>query len=422
MKLFKPSRVFLGGAVAAALGFALVGCSDEEDGSGGSGANAGSDTTGGEGTGATNAGGTSGNDTTGGSDTAGGTGGATSGSGGGSTTGGTAPRTDIEPCAGIPLGDSGPEASRGSCSGVSFEVEGSLVDMFILMDRTTSMGYTVEATGERRWDALTAAVEAFAQAPEAEGVNAGIVFFNKHGTADASLECNVSEYAEPVVPIAPLRESGEAIIDAMHGITPGGWTPLVPAIEGALQVTKAWAEAHPERVTVLVMVGDGYPTMCDRQQPSDAAAVLQEAYQGTPSIRTFQIGVGASSNLNLDNYARSAGTTKAVMVEDDDIETQFLHALLNITNSYLPCSYDIPEPPSDLQVDYNAMSVAYYPFVGEGVEIPKTESPGACGNGGWYYDNTLTPSKIILCPCSCALLGAGRIDALYDCVPKPPIG
>jgi len=39
-------------------------------------------------------------------------------------------------------------------------------------------------------------------------------------------------------------------------------------------------------------------------------------------------------------------------------------------------------------------------------------------NGGWYYDNASAPTRIYVCPCTCARFGAGRVDVRLGCEPR----
>lgn len=55
--------------------------------------------------------------------------------------------------------------------------------------------------------------------------------------------------------------------------------------------------------------------------------------------------------------------------------------------------------------------------------IPKVADATACGTGeGWYYDDELTPTKVILCPAACDAANAavgvdkpGKIGILFGC-------
>lgn len=314
---------------------------------------------------------------------------------------------------------------RGTCVGTSMEIERMPVDIFILMDRTISQSYAIEQGSDTsRWEAMLEAVRLFAVSDEIAHVNAGIVFVNAHGTGREELECNVEDYATPVVPMQPMAVAGPQIIAEMENLQPSGMTPLVPAVTGAMQYAKEWAADHPDSATALVLVGDGYPTICDDQDPSDVADVVRAGWQTNPPVRTYAVGVGASSELNLNVYATAGGTFEAVMTDESGVTEGFLNVLLNIASSNIPCDFGVPDAPSDIEeVDFTEVSVVYYPFSGDPWEVPAVEGPSRCNGeyGGWYYDNPNDPTEIQLCPCSCSAVGAGRLEAKFDCRPKPPI-
>ena len=68
---------------------------------------------------------------------------------------------------------------------------------------------------------------------------------------------------------------------------------------------------------------------------------------------------------------------------------------------------------AEIPLDPEKVQVIYTPSSGDAEEVPSISSFGACAttpNGGWYYDDPLHPSKITVCPCTCARLQAGRVD------------
>lgn len=344
-----------------------------------------------------------------------------------STNGGTGP-ISTEACPGLPFDGAAGESSGGeggaadaACVGVSEEAESIAVDMFIMMDRSTSMGYTLPNSKMTRWDALKAAVQSFVDSPSAGNIGAGIGFFSMSGGGDDALDCNVDNYAKPNVAITPLATGGKSLVDAIEATPPAGLTPTVPALQGAITYAKAWHTAHADRATIVVLVTDGYPTQCG-SDPSLIAAAAMAGYQDAAHIRTYVIGVGDIAKFNLDNYAQAGGTQKAYLTDQTDASNTFLQALLNITDSKLACQYAIPKPTDPkMQLDPNKVQVVYTPASGEALEVPKVTSLGACANapnGGWYYDNPASPSSISVCPCTCSSFAAGRVDVRVGCAPR----
>jgi hypothetical protein len=308
------------------------------------------------------------------------------------------------------------------CTGVSVEAERIPIDLFFMMDRSISMGETLPS-GMTRWEALHDAVSAYVAGAGTSDIGTGIGFFAQTGSTNTSIECDVAGYAQPDVGIGPLATTGPQILDAMDALTPGGLTPTVPALKGAIQYAQGWASDHPTRQAAVALVSDGYPTQCDNS-PASVAAAAADGYNGTPSIRTYVIGVGEVAKFNLQSYAQSGGTVQAYTVDDGDVTATFVDTLSNITSSKLECNFQIPPPTTNNWIDYDHVQIVYTPAVGDAEEVPYLTSSGGCGtsaNGGWYYDidpDVSDPTTIRVCPCTCARFAAGRVDVRIGCTPR----
>jgi hypothetical protein len=307
------------------------------------------------------------------------------------------------------------------CGGVSLEAEAVGVDMYIMMDRSVSMAEQVGSTGRIRWDFVHEAVQKFVEAPGAANIGVGIQFFGQSGSRDDAMDCDVSRYSTPAVPIGPASQVGPDVVAAVDATLPGGLTPTFPALEGAVAYGKQWAKAHPGRATVVVLVTDGFPTQCQNPVSVSAIAdVARQAAEESPPVRTYVIGLAAG--FNLDTIARSGGTQKAFLLDEGDITGSFVTTLSNISNNQLACEYEIPAPTDPNQkVDLNKVQIVYTPAVGDQEEIPRANALTDCAtsnSGGWYYDNPTSPSKILVCPCSCSRFGAGKVDIRLGCEPQ----
>lgn len=85
------------------------------------------------------------------------------------------------------------------------------------------------------------------------------------------------------------------------------------------------------------------------------------------------------------------------------------------------CELTIPTPPEGT-IDPKLVNVA---LVSNGVSttVPGVADANACGvDGGWYYDDPMMPTKVILCKTSCdqaqAMVGPdkpGKIEVLFGC-------
>lgn len=330
-----------------------------------------------------------------------------------------------EACQGLPIEldedtQAGAPSSNEACNGVSVEAEAVPVDVFVIMDRSQSMAERVKGGTLTRWAALHDAVESFTQDQGAAEIRAGIGFFSRSGSGDDGHDCDPAAYAEPSVPIGLVSEVGPDLVVAMDAVTPGGLTPTVPAVQGAISYARSWAKENPGRATLVVLVTDGYPTQCDND-PGQITEATRVGYESPERIRTFVIGVGDVAKFNLDNYARAGGTIHAYLTDAGDVTSSFVSALNNITNRALACEYQLPAPPDGKKLDPEKVQVVYTPASGAAEEVPSISSVGACANnpnGGWYYDDAGHPSKISVCPCTCARFQAGRVDVRLGCKPR----
>ena len=364
-------------------------------------------------------------------------------------------------CPGFPVSDTTDDG--GVCRGVGEELEPSTLDMMIAVDRTYSMTYCPDGRHDTcgvvnnnpaepsRWDILQQGVDQFltdiaTSMPALRQPRMGLRFFGDGHSADEqnSPECVPATYAVPHVPIEDFATAAAAIradMQTMGGTSSsnsnlGGQTPWQPALQGVLEYAQDWQKNHPERITVVLFVTDGYPTECNTNMVAIQTTVgefywgVQGDYNtvGMPGIRTFVLGVGgdfdSTNRYNLDSVALAGGTNQATIAGDTAGVADFSATLQNISNSKVDCEFPLPPAPTGSILDISKVQVVYEPFVGDPQEIPAASSAGGCGsgNGGWYYDDPVNPTKVTLCPCSCANLGAGRINVKFGCRPKPVVG
>jgi hypothetical protein len=216
----------------------------------------------------------------------------------------------------------------------------------------------------------------------------------------------------------------------------GGQTPWQPSLQGVLQYAQDWQKNHMERITAVLFVTDGFPTECSTEMDviENTAGEFYWGVQGDynklgkPGVRTYIMGVGgdfgATMRYNLDNVANAGGTGEATVANNTTDVSNLTVTMQNITNSNVSCEFSLPDAPPGMILKTDQVQVIYAPFKGDKQEIGATSSGGGCStaNGGWYYDNPAAPTKVILCPCSCANLAAGRNTVEFGCRPKPVVG
>lgn len=130
-----------------------------------------------------------------------------------------------------------------------------------------------------------------------------------------------------------------------------------------------------------------------------------------------------SSGPTYTTLVQKTGGVRAKLCDASAAWGPFFDAVAQavIETSKLSCELSIPEP-QDGELDPAAVNVQ---LVSSGVPTPlyKVSGAAACGpDGGWYYDDDASPTKVLLCPASCdaaqAAVGpgkTGKIEVLFGC-------
>lgn len=342
-------------------------------------------------------------------------------------------------------GSGGPVPDSG-CAATQSKAQQVPLDMYIMLDKSGSMS---EAAGNAtRWEAVTAALKAFVEQPEAAGIGVGIQYFGLppsnsqcpascatdadcgacgpcvpfigvcFGSAAAGDSCDAADYAKPEVEIAPLPGVAQAIITSMGGHQPTTGTPTSAALQGAINHAKDWGTQHPDHVVVTVLATDGNPEACDTNL-ANINAIAASGVNGVPKILTFVVGVGNLAAA-LNGIASAGGTGQAYLVDSNQNATaEFLKAMNEIRGAALACSYLIPKPEMG-ELDFGNVNVQFIPEGGMPVLIPKVNSKAECPASGfaWFYDNDKDPKQIILCDASCEEIKKdtkGEVSILVGC-------
>jgi hypothetical protein len=366
-----------------------------------------------------------------GSGTGGGTGNGAGGSGntGGSTTGGGGSIGPINP--GNP--DAGADikvSADAACAAQETKGDKKQIDLMLMMDSSGSMDMTDPGQTATRWANLSMAMPGFVNDMANAGMAVGLDFFPEGGNLPL---CNATDYQNVDVPIAPLPGNAMAIINAVNARARTGGTPTAPALSGAIASAKVYAMANPTRQVAVLLLTDGEPTGCgvNNANPTGPAVMAaQQGANGTPSIKTYVLGVGPSTG-NLDAIAAAGGTMKAYMATSGGA-ADLSKALADIRKSTLSCDYNIPKPEGGT-LDPNKVVVSVREgATGNFVEVPNVGNVSGCAQSpmnmqgiGWYYDNPSAPTKITLCPNSCGplqVVDGSQVNILLGCEPKriPP--
>lgn len=270
-----------------------------------------------------------------------------------------------------------------------------------------------------RWKVMRPALESFFASTESGGMWAGISFFSRKGGS-----CTASDYEKPDAEIALLPGAATTISTAIDGQSPGGATPTVASLTGALTHAESWASSHASQQVVVVYATDGYPLGCpdgDKDNTIDlAAAVAKKSYDGANHIRTYVLGIGPNLS-DLDKLAANGGTDKALLVDTTkDLATELASKLGEIRSAVaVDCVYNVPDAPAGQNFD-GRVNVKYTGSDGKMTQIGYNDASD-CQEGWQYVDST--KQQIKLCGSTCDSVTTDsmkpgampRVDVEYGC-------
>ncbi|MBS2027696.1 MAG: VWA domain-containing protein [Deltaproteobacteria bacterium] len=420
--------------------------------SGANGSGNGSGSTGASGTGASS--GSTGTSAT--ASSTGGSNGTTSTSQASSSTGGVTTTTNTGGTSGSTGGTTNGSSTNGTttgttgaCSSSSVTPTQAPVDIYLMLDQSGSMSDQT-ANGTTKWEAVTSGLQTFLQQQSSQGISLGLQFFALpaassscpsvcntttdvnnceagggfcFGNGDACSgcgggdSCTASDYATPAVEIAPLPGNATPIGTSIAAHGPSTSTPTSAALQGAIDHASAWAQAHTGHTVVDVLATDGDPTECDTNL-ADIQAIAAAGLSGSPSIKTFVIGVGSSLST-LDGIALAGGTTSAHIIDTStNVGDAMLAAMNTIRVQALGCAYGIPRVNGNLP-DAALINVELT-VGGSSAEIPNVANASACPASGdaWYYDDPSVPQHVVLCSSTCSAVGndpTSSVNLLLDC-------
>jgi len=240
--------------------------------------------------------------------------------------------------------------------------------------------------------------------------------------------CDVNAYSSPKVPVTALPGGAAALSSAMRVAEPDGATPTGPALSGALAQAAARLKSEPSRRAAVVLATDGFPTSCSPQGIRELAQIAAGAFNATPSVATYVIGVfspqeASTAASNLNQIAVAGGSDKAIIVDTGtNVSTEFLRALNAIRFAALACEYQLSPDPSGL-VDFGQVNVRHVNASNKVAYVPYVGIPFRCDSarGGWYFDVDPAmgvPTQVRTCPATCSLLRSdpgGRVDLIFGC-------
>jgi hypothetical protein len=153
-----------------------------------------------------------------------------------------------------------------------------------------------------------------------------------------------------------------------------------------------------------------------------SATIVQNGFSTEQKVRTYVVGFNLGpGGSNLDALAEAGGSGKAFLIDRGDIGAQFVDAMASISNTPLPCKFDIPIPAMGTTLDIDQVALGYTPSAtGVKAQVPKLRGLSDCdlnmGNG-WFFDSPSNPTQIITCPGTCTKFASGSVTILTGCTP-----
>jgi uncharacterized protein YegL len=298
-----------------------------------------------------------------------------------------------------------PVSATDACANSSAGVDAPPIYLVFMVDKSGSMGGAALSV---KWTPAVAALKDFFKDPSSANIHASLALFRQNN------ECSVAAYATPAVAMTALPDTASfaAVLDAN---SPGGGTPTLPAEQGAVQYAQSVAATlKPGEKIAIVLVTDGDPNDCNSTSANVAAAAATVA----ATIKTYVIGVGTEV-AKLDEIATGGGTAPHIQVNTTNAATtsaDLRTAIGKIKAAQLSCDYTLPTPPAGKSIDVNAVNVNY---TTGGATTTLGYSADCSNAGGWHYDSTTTPTKIIMCPTICSTLqndsSGGKVDIVFGC-------
>ncbi len=334
--------------------------------------------------------------------------------------------------------------SDGTCGCSEFSQEqpsqGGPLDVYFIFDRTSSMGqdcaYVPGGTPTENSKACyaTYALPNYltSVAPEVE-TRLAFQFLSLEGG------CDGGPYSVPLVPLTPLPVPADHQL--ITEISNENFDHNIGTdLEGALRGIAAFTAANqtPGREMIGVLMTDGDPTANDQntcQSETNIGAledIIAEHYAAT-GIRIFIIGMEGATEENLERLGAAGGADP----HDDycgDIDPPCHYwnvgngsgeavadALTAIQQQAtpLPCEYPISQikPPAGSELDLSTLNIR---LTSGGTTTTVVQAPSAADcptdQNAWYYDTTPNPTKVILCPTTCAQVSGSTTGAQVSVV------
>jgi hypothetical protein len=300
-------------------------------------------------------------------------------------------------------------SAEGICGDTTYNANRAPVDIFIVLDRSGSMAYSISddcyCTGSRERcqdtanciDRLTAVRGAVEQTVNANPtINWGLELYSAPGSSN---QCAVS--LTPQVPISPT--AGPTVINELGTAEAANYTPTAAAVNAATMYLQTVNDGNSK---AILLATDGMPNcpggraVDDDDMPAAKAAVAGALRAGFP---VYVIGMGPQQSItNLNALAVEGGTGQYYPADSMQALSDALAAISKIVLS--TCEFHTPiAPPDDSKV---------YVYVDKTLTTQVT-SPT---EDGWMFGATTSDITLTGSYCANLLVGAATtVQIIFGC-------
>jgi hypothetical protein len=346
----------------------------------------------------------------------------------------------LQSSVGTPCG--GPDNCNGEClngicgcSGVAHErqLESSPLDIYLVLDRTGSMGTDCAyVAGSSPPVSSKACFATYALADYLVDVDPAVDTTLAFNLMSLSNDCSGASYVPALIEATTLPVAADSpLVQRISDETfSGGYGTR---IEGALRGIANYTELNQVsgREMIGVLITDGDATNCDTDNQNLATIIAN--HLADTGLRTFIIGMDGASEDKLEELAVAGGAE----AHDDfcgsltppchywnvgdgsgDVLASALQAISEQAVP-LPCEVDVTglTAPAGEELDYGKVNVTFTQD-SDVTTIPQVGSAGTCpiDQPAWYYDVPSAPTKILLCENACDQVSAAGDGAELNVV------
>ncbi|MGE0546094.1 MAG: vWA domain-containing protein [Kofleriaceae bacterium] len=352
-----------------------------------------------------------------------------------STAGVCLPSSNGTPCAGPDNCTGECIAGVCGCDGVAHEceLEISPLDIYLVLDRTASMGNDCAYTSGTSPPVNSKACYAtYALADYVTTVQPASNTTLAFGLMSLSNACDGTGYDPAIIAAAQLPvATNSALVNRISSENfSGGYGTR---IEGALRGIATYTTNHKAtgREMIGVLITDGDATNCVTN--TNSLATIISTHRTNTGIRTFIIGMTGADEATLETLAIAGGadahndfcggrTPPCHFWSVGDGSGAALESALQAIAQQavpLPCEIDVTglTPPPGEQLDYGKVNVTLTEN-GTTTTIGQVPDMASCPamTPAWYYDNPSAPTTIHLCPAACTAVGAAGDGANLNVV------